>query len=93
MPEDNLLELERLTAEAVSSLEPGKMFGSYKFVNTVAARLLETNKAARGFVTSAVANQVDVFVPALADSELGLYLYEESQNYCPSIGNKQRQNR
>lgn len=82
-PEANLQELERLTAKAVSKLDPGRRYGSYEFISTIAGKLLSREGGGTGFVTGAVANQVDVFVPALADSELGLYLYKHSQDYCP----------
>ena len=82
-PEANLLKVEELVRQVFAGLDPATKYGSYEIIRKISANLLQ-GKNKRGWLAEASRKQVHVYIPALADSELGLYLYRYN-----NVGGKQ----
>lgn len=73
-PESNLETLEQQTRKALSSFPPNGGMGSYELIRNLSAALFDSREP-KGLLGAALRKKVDVFVPALIDSELGLYVF------------------
>lgn len=76
-PEDNLEALDKQVRQALEKLNLRRPLGSFGLVRHLSTELL--NHRNSGFLTSALKQGADVFVPALTDSELGLSIFRFSQ--------------
>jgi deoxyhypusine synthase len=77
--ERSLEEVERLSVNAFGRMRQ-KPYGSFEIIRELSEELIGDSKSA-GFLGSAVRNKVNVFVPALTDSELGLYLFRFNETH------------
>lgn len=77
-PEMNLEALERHVRLALEKLNPELRLGSCELVRHLSSEFLNRRQR-KGFLTSALRHNADVYVPALTDSELGLYMFRFSQ--------------
>ena len=77
-PEANLEVLEKLTGEVLSTLDPEKHYGSFEIIKHISAKLF-MQRESKGLLCSALKHDVNVYTPALTDSELGLYLYRHNR--------------
>lgn len=73
-PESNLNALEELAFRSYSGLDSKVTYGSYEIIRHLSTETLR-KKASKGLLGSALKHNVNVYVPALTDSELGLYLF------------------
>ena len=73
-PESNLEKLEILARKTFSMMVSKGCYGSFDIIRLVSSGLLNRKKKT-GFLGSALKYGVNVYVPALSDSELGLYLF------------------
>jgi len=73
-PESNLERLEDLVGCALSDLECNSRSSSAEIIKYISARLLSASPQV-GLLGAALKHGVSVFVPALTDSEMGLYLF------------------
>lgn len=86
-PEANLNLLEESTIKAFSLLPPSVGLGSVEIVRYLSEKLLK-NRIQEGFLGSALNKEIDIYVPALTDSELGLYLFrylQSKQKHQPAV--------
>ena len=77
--EANLNRLEELTSDAFSRFPQGG-FGSFDIIRRLSAELITDSELA-GLLGSALKQNVRIYVPALTDSELGLYLFRFTDHY------------
>jgi deoxyhypusine synthase len=80
-PEKNLETLDQHVREALGELKKSRPLGSFELVRHLSTELLHHRKS--GFLTSALRQDADVFVPALTDSELGLSIFRFNQSQSP----------
>jgi deoxyhypusine synthase len=73
-PEANLRKVEELVRKVFAGLTTAESHASFELVREISAKLL-TGKNTQGWLAEAARRRVNVYVPALSDSELGLYLY------------------
>ena len=73
-PESNLEALEDFVRGAFSNLASDKAYGSFELIRHVSSRIPACDRS-KGFLAAAYTHNVNVYVPALSDSELGLYLF------------------
>lgn len=73
-PESNLESLEEATRESFAQLNPEYRYGSFELIKSLSAEVLKKREK-RGLLGAALSKGVNIFVPALTDSELGLFLY------------------
>ena len=71
--EDNLTRLETLACEAFLNFQQ-KSYGSFEIISNLSAKLI-TDSERFGLLGSCQKQKVNIYVPALTDSELGLYLF------------------
>lgn len=76
-PEKNLEALDEHVRQALGELSISRPLGSFELVRHLSTELL--NHRNSGFLTSAMRQGSDVFVPALTDSELGLSIFRFNQ--------------
>jgi deoxyhypusine synthase len=71
--EDNLTRLETLACDAFLTFEQ-QSYGSFEIIRKLSAQLI-TDSESLGLLGSCQKHKVNIYVPALTDSELGLYLF------------------
>lgn len=76
-PEGNLQRLEKLVRRILPGLDPGA-YGSADLIRYLSSVILR-NKPHNGLLGSALDRGINVYAPALTDSELGLYLFRYYQ--------------
>jgi len=76
-PESNLEDLDRHVRRALRRLTVSRPLGSFELVRHLSEELLCDSNS--GFLTAAFRQGIDVFVPALTDSELGLSMFRFSR--------------
>jgi deoxyhypusine synthase len=81
--EDSLNRLEELSVEAFSKFPPGD-YGSSEIIERLSAEVL-TDSQLSGLLGSALKHNVKVYVPALVDSEIGLYLFRFLDHFPKKI--------
>lgn len=79
-PESNLEALEKFVYKAFSGLDPKNRYGSFQIIRHITAEMLKDNEP-KGFLGIAHNHNVNIYVPALSDSELGLYLLRYTQHH------------
>jgi deoxyhypusine synthase len=78
-PESNLEIFEQHARKAFSSIDSNSEIGSYELIRHLSKELLGTGPKT-GLLGATLTKNIDVFVPAFTDSELGLYLYNYSRS-------------
>jgi deoxyhypusine synthase len=73
-PEENLERLERSVLSALATLDAKRAYASTELITCIANTAAIPQSV--GLVGSAVGRGVPIFVPALSDSEIGLYLFK-----------------
>lgn len=81
--EANLNRLEELTSGAFSRFPQGG-YGSFEIIRRLSAELI-TDSELPGLLGSALKQNVKIYVPALTDSELGLYLFRFTDHHSGKI--------
>lgn len=76
-PEKNLEALDQHVRQALGKLAISRPLGSFELVRHLSTELLHNRNS--GFLTSALRQGADVYVPALTDSELGLSIFRFNQ--------------
>jgi deoxyhypusine synthase len=71
--EDNLTKLETLASDAFLTFEQ-QSYGSFEIIRRLSSQLI-TDRESPGLLGSCQRHNVNIYVPALTDSELGLYLF------------------
>jgi deoxyhypusine synthase len=85
-PESNLVALEKFACKVFSKLNPENGYGSFEIIRHLADEMIKGKKP-DGFLGAANTHCVNVYVPALSDSELGLYLFRYSKHSKQSTKN------
>jgi deoxyhypusine synthase len=73
-PEEQFREIDRLIAEFSRSLSPGREYSTREFMALLGEEILKRGGAGDSIVVAAHRGGVPIFVPALADSSIGIGL-------------------
>ena len=77
-PESNLERLEIEVSKSLSNLKLGSAYGSFELIRHLSVMLLSQRRS-KGLLGASLAADVNVYIPALTDSELGLYLFHHTR--------------
>ncbi|MBL7185217.1 MAG: deoxyhypusine synthase family protein [Phycisphaerae bacterium] len=80
-PESNLEKLEELAHHVFSSMDATSEYASFEIIRTLASSMLKPG-GSTGFLRSVLERDINAYVPAFTDSELGLYLFRYNEALC-----------